>query len=146
MPTNPQMMQDIKMKITKAQLKQIIKEEMAGSFGDQVSKKLSRAGIAREPEEVRKELMQMILGLNTGDEEDAEALSFMAAYLKDASSANVRQGLGLEEGIENITPENIQIVLDGLKQVAFNFAPAIVLPALLMFYKELKQNKTDKEQ
>jgi hypothetical protein len=28
MPTNPHMMQDIKMKITKARLKQIIKEEM----------------------------------------------------------------------------------------------------------------------
>jgi hypothetical protein len=40
MPTNPHMMQDIKMKITKSQLKQIIKEEvfsegdgMAGNFG-----------------------------------------------------------------------------------------------------------------
>ena len=129
------------MKITKQQLKQIIKEEMGEALGDQASQKLSQAGIAKEPEQVRKELMRMILGLDTGDEEDAEALSFMAAYLKDAAAANVRQGLGLEEGFDNITPENIQIAVQALKQVAMNLAPAVVLPALVMLYKELKTGK-----
>tara|TARA_R110000744_G_scaffold60785_1_gene125778 strand:- start:23 stop:235 length:213 start_codon:yes stop_codon:yes gene_type:complete len=50
----------------------------------------------------------------------------------------------MEEGIENITPENIQIVVDAFKQVAINFSPAIILPALIVMYKELKQDKTDK--
>ena len=130
-------------KITKQQLKQIIKEEVGETLGDQASQKLSQAGIAKEPEQVRKELMRMILGLDTGDEEDAEALSFMAAYLKDASAANVRQGLGLEEGFENITPENIQIAVEAFKQVAMNLAPAVVLPALMMAYKELKMSKKE---
>ena len=50
----------------------------------------------------------------------------------------------MEEGVENITPENIQIVVDAFKQVAINFSPAIILPALIVMYKELKQDKTDK--
>ncbi len=108
------------------------KQDLDEALGDQASQRLSQAGIAKEPEQVRKELMRMILGLDTGDEEDAEALSFMAAYLKDAAAANVRQGLGLEEGVENITPENIQIAVDAFKQVAMNLEPAVVLPALMM--------------
>ena len=51
----------------------------------------------------------------------------------------------LEEGFENVTPENIQIVADAFKQVAINFAPAIIIPALVLLYNELKQKKTDKE-
>ena len=49
------------------------------------------------------------------------------------------------EGLENVTPENIQIVVEAIKQVAMNFAPAIVLPALAIAYKELKMNKANKE-
>ena len=85
------------MKITKSQLKQIIKEELSDTLGHKASRKLSRVGIAHESEDVRKEIMDMILALDTGDEQDAETLANMAAYLKDASAANVRQGLGLEE-------------------------------------------------
>tara|TARA_R110002020_G_scaffold373207_1_gene584652 strand:+ start:90 stop:578 length:489 start_codon:yes stop_codon:yes gene_type:complete len=51
----------------------------------------------------------------------------------------------VEEGIENITPENLQIAVDAFKQVATNLAPAVVLPALMMAYKELKMNKANKE-
>tara|TARA_R110000744_G_scaffold169595_1_gene287521 strand:+ start:333 stop:767 length:435 start_codon:yes stop_codon:yes gene_type:complete len=123
----------------------VIEEDVEQSLGDRVSKKLSHAGIAREPEKVRNEIIQMILGLDTGDEVDAEALSSIGAYLKDASSANVRLQLGLEEGFENVTPENIQIVADAFKQVAISFSPAIIMPALVLLYKELKQKKTDKE-
>ena len=85
---------------TRESIEQMVKEEMAEALGDKASRRLASAGIAMEPEQVRKELMRMILGLDTGDEEDAEALSVMAAYLKDASSANVRQGLRLQEGSE----------------------------------------------
>mgnify|MGYP003663703195 FL=1 len=87
------------MKISKSQLKQIIMEELSeiDSLGHKTSRKLSRVGIAHESEDVRKEIMDMILALDTGDEQDAETLANMAAYLKDASAANVRQGLGLEE-------------------------------------------------
>ena len=96
------------MKITKSQLKQIIREELneggfaghsvnPGTLGHQASQKLARVGIAHESEDVRKEIMDMILALDTGNQEDVETLANMAAYLKDASSANVRQGLGLEE-------------------------------------------------
>ena len=85
---------------TRESIEQMVKEEMAEALGDKASRRLASAGIAMAPEQVRKELMRMILGLDTGDEEDAEALSVMAAYLKDASSANVRQGLRLQEGSE----------------------------------------------
>jgi len=85
------------MKITKSQLKEIIKEELGETLGHQASQRLAAAGIAHESEKVRKEIMDMILALDTGDEQDAETLAHMAAYLKDASAVNVRQGLGLEE-------------------------------------------------
>jgi len=49
----------------------------------------------------------------------------------------------LEEGLENVTPENIQIAVEAFKQVAMNLAPAVVLPALMMAYKELKMSKKD---
>ena len=87
---------------TRESIEQMVKEEMSEALGDKASRRLASAGIAMEPEQVRKELMRMILGLDTGDEEDAEALSVMAAYLKDASSANVRQGLRLQEGSEMV--------------------------------------------
>ena len=51
----------------------------------------------------------------------------------------------LEEGLENVTPENIQIAVEAFKQVAMNLAPAVVLPALMMAYKELQNEEDDKE-
>ena len=47
----------------------------------------------------------------------------------------------MSEGIENITPENIQIAADAIRQVVTNFAPAIILPALMLIYKEYKGKK-----
>ena len=49
----------------------------------------------------------------------------------------------MDEGLENVTPENIQIAVEAFKQVAMNLAPAVVLPALVMYYKELKMSKKD---
>jgi hypothetical protein len=49
----------------------------------------------------------------------------------------------MDEGLENVTPENIQIAVEAFKQVAMNLAPAVVLPALMMAYKELKMSKKD---
>jgi len=51
--------------------------------------------------------------------------------------------ISVQEGLENITPENIQIAVEAFKQVAMNLAPAVVLPALMMAYKELKMSKKD---
>jgi hypothetical protein len=75
------------------------KEEIEEIVGQETSKKLSQAGIAKQPERVRKELMDMILGLDTGDPEDVEKLSDLAAALLPASAVNVKQGLGLEEKV-----------------------------------------------
>jgi len=47
----------------------------------------------------------------------------------------------MNEGIENITPENIQIAAEALRQVATNFAPAIIIPAIMMIYQEYKDKK-----
>ena len=49
----------------------------------------------------------------------------------------------MDEGLENVTPENIQIAVEAFKQVAMNLAPAVVLPALMMAYKELKMSKKE---
>ncbi len=47
----------------------------------------------------------------------------------------------LSEGIENITPENVQIAADAIRQVVANLAPAAILPALMLIYKEYKGKK-----
>lgn len=38
----------------------------------------------------------------------------------------------LEEGLEMVTPENIQLVADVVAQMGINFAPAIIMAALAM--------------
>ena len=47
----------------------------------------------------------------------------------------------VDEGIENITPENVQIAADAIRQVVTNLAPAAILPALMLIYKEYKAKK-----
>ena len=47
----------------------------------------------------------------------------------------------VDEGIENITPENVQIAADAIRQVVANLAPAAILPALMLIYKEYKAKK-----
>ena len=79
----------------------IVSEKLEEMIGPETSRKLAQAGIAKEPETVRKELMDMIAGLDTGDPEDIEKLSDMAAALLPASAVNIRQGLGLEEKENN---------------------------------------------
>jgi hypothetical protein len=50
----------------------------------------------------------------------------------------------LEEGFENITPENIQLVLQALKQIGVNFAPAIVGLGAFEAARLIKQKLTAK--
>ena len=47
----------------------------------------------------------------------------------------------VDEGIENITPENVQIAADAIRQVVANLAPAAILPALMLIYKEYKDKR-----
>ena len=47
----------------------------------------------------------------------------------------------VDEGIENVTPENIQIAADAIRQVVANLAPAAILPAMMLVYKEYKDKK-----
>ena len=47
----------------------------------------------------------------------------------------------VDEGIENITPENVQIAADAIRQVVANLAPAAILPAMMLVYKEYKDKK-----
>jgi len=52
----------------------------------------------------------------------------------------------LEEGIENLTPENIQMAFDMVIQVAKNLAPAAILPALLTMLKQLRDQARGEEE
>ncbi len=51
------------------------------------------------------------------------------------------------EGLENLTPENMQIALEALKQVAVNFSPALAAAIAAGAYSGLKDRlvKTDTE-
>ena len=57
---------------------------------------LASAGIAEHPESVRKEIIDLIMGLDTGDPEDMKRLADMAASLLPAAGENIKKGYGLE--------------------------------------------------
>ena len=44
----------------------------------------------------------------------------------------------LDEGIENITPDNVQMAVEALMQVAKTFSPAVIVPALYTMIKQFK--------
>ena len=142
------------MKITKQKLKQIIKEEInsitleAGNIGELPSRtmasKLAAGDIARQPEGSRSELAQLfrsLLGeLGETNPEEVEALADTVAALIPASGENVSKNLGLEEGIENITPENLMVVLDVLKKMAPMLGMlAIGTPLMMALEKRLSK-------
>jgi len=125
------------MKITIAKLKRIIKEELseitsASGYGGEdddiygakkkMSDKMAAADIGRQPEGSRAELARLfrdLLGkLGDAHPDEVEALADTVAALIPASGENVSKGLGLEEGIENITPENLKLVYDVLVKMS----------------------------
>ena len=55
---------------------------------------------------------------------------------KDAPRGSADINYSLEEGLENVTPENLAIVAQAAAIVAGNFAPAIILGALGMKLKD----------
>jgi len=98
------------MKITKQQLKQIIKEELNKMIQETHTRpedtqrardfaaKLSAGRIGSHPESVRTELVNLFKLLAPGlDDEGAKKLAIMVAGLIPAASANIEQDLGLEE-------------------------------------------------
>ena len=54
---------------------------------------------------------------------------------------------GMQEGIENITPENLALAMQALKQVAINFSPALAGAIAAGAYAQLKDkvSKPDAE-
>jgi len=102
------------MKITKAQLTQIIEEELQKVVAEAVDcKKL--ANIIKELEANVKELEA-----NADDSDDS---GFGHALLKNkkdqfkAAKCQPAPSSALQEGIENFTPENLQMVIDSLIQM-----------------------------
>ena len=58
-------------------------------------KTLAHAGIAEHPESVRKELMQLVAGLDPRNPEELQQLANMVAQLMGASQENIEGGYGL---------------------------------------------------
>jgi hypothetical protein len=83
---------------------------------------MAAADIGRQPEGSRAELARLfrdLLGkLGDAHPDEVEALADTVAALIPASGENVSKGLGLEEGIENITPENLKLVYDVLVKMS----------------------------
>jgi|14BtaG_2_1085337.scaffolds.fasta_scaffold15325_5 hypothetical protein len=146
------------MKITKQQLKQIIKEELseimssAASLDDFydtspsriMADKLAAGGIASHPEGTRSELAQLFQSLlGTVGEKNAKevvALADTVAAIIEGSSENVSKKLGLEEGIEAFTHENLMVVFNVLKKMAPMLGMlAIGTPLLMAIEKRLSK-------
>ena len=66
---------------------------------------------------------------------------------KDVPRGSADVSFELKEGLENITPENIAIIVQAALQVGHNFAPAILIGALGMKLKDaieyLKKQKPE---
>ncbi len=152
------------MKITKSQLKQIIKEELseimssAANMDDfydvspsrTMADKFAAGDIANQPEGSRSELAQLfrnLLGeLGEANPEEVEALADTVAALIPASGENVSKKLGLEEGIENITPENLMVLFNVLKKMAPMLGLlAIGTPLLMAIEKKLNNRELEEE-
>ena len=67
--------------------------------------------------------------------EDGEQIAYMD---EEEMYQHLAKRHELNEGIENITPENVQIAADAIRQVVANLAPAAILPAMMLVYKEYK--------
>jgi len=152
------------MKITKKQLKQIIKEELseitsaaANMGGDYdalpshtMADKFAAGDIAKQPEGSRSELAQLfrnLLGeLGEANPEEVEALADTVAALIPASGENVSKNLGLEEGVENLTPENLKLVFDVLVKMAPMLGMlAIGTPLMMAIEKKLNNRELEED-
>jgi hypothetical protein len=151
-------------KITKKQLKQIIKEELseitseaANMGGDYdalpshtMADKFAAGDIANQPEGSRSELAQLfrsLLGeLGETNPEEVEALADTVAALIPASGENVSKNLGLEEGVENLTPENLKLVFDVLVKMAPMLGMfAIGTPLIMAIEKKLNNREIEEK-
>ena len=52
----------------------------------------------------------------------------------------------LDEGIENITAENVQMAVEALMQVAETLSPAVIVPALYTMIKQFKAQARGEEE
>ena len=71
--------------------------EAVGTHLTPVAQQLSAAGIAKQPESVRRDLMQLVIDLDFEDPTDIEELGMMVSQLIDAAGENIEGDYGLEE-------------------------------------------------
>ena len=114
----------MKIKISKLQLQKIILEELeeirtdgAGFSPAQMaaSKELSKMGVAKKPEPIRRRLMQLVadLDLENPSESDIRELAQMVASLMDA--AEDAENYGLEESHSKNDEEKIKDIIKQLR-------------------------------
>ena len=53
---------------------------------------------------------------------------------------------GLDEDLSNITPDNVQMAVEALMQVAKTFSPAVIVPALYTMIKQFKAQAQGEEE
>ena len=137
------------MKITKQQLKQIIKEELS-EISDELpaqtmASRLAQAGSAEKPYEASAALLKMFAELYPAvknEPQEAKALADTIFALLETSADNVEQGYNLEEGFENVTPENLKLVYDVMVKMAPMLGMlAIGTPLLMAIEKRLSKGQ-----
>jgi len=74
--------------------------ESIGAHLTPVAQQLAAAGIAKQPESVRRDLMQLVMDLDFQDPTDIEELGMMVSQLIDAAGENIEGDYGLEEELE----------------------------------------------
>jgi hypothetical protein len=115
-----------------------------------MASKFAAGDIAKQPEGSRSELAQLfrnLLGeLGEANPEEVEALADTVAALIPASGENVSKNLGLEEGVENLTPENLKLVFDVLVKMAPMLGMlAIGTPLMMAIEKKLNNRELEED-
>jgi len=141
------------MKITKSKLKQIIKEELS-EISDELppqtmASRLAQAGSAEHPYEASAALLKLFAELHPAvknEPQEAKALADTIFALLDSSVANVEQNYNLEEGFENITPENLKLVYDVMVKMAPMLGMLTIgTPLLMAIEKKLNNRELEEE-
>ena len=90
------------------------REDMKEATGRELATQaLAKAGISKEPEQVRKDIHRMLDLIDTDNPEELDSMLKVMKYLMKTASANVTGGLGLEEGVVDMDGETIVTGPDG---------------------------------
>ena len=133
------------MKITKNRLKQLIEQEVKSLLEEPYDQ-------YRDQQKMDSPIPRHSGGRYATDEEAISAGYDDGASGRERASKDEKYNYGydigeedrggMQEGVENITPENIQLALEALKQMGITFSPIVAGATVMGIYDLVKDKLT----